>query len=308
MRVGHVRSIHRFPVKSMCGEDLERALVGADGLAGDRAFALRDEAAREIRGGKRLPKLLLCAARYREEPTRGGLSHASITLPDGGATGTDDPEVSRRLSAFLGREVTLCPRAPASDLAHYRRAQPGASLAGVLARSASVRKVVSRLATVGPGGRELREDFAREPGEPLPDFSVFPAELFEFVSLPGTYFDAYPIHLVTTATLDALRARRPDGDWDPRRFRPNLVVETGAELEGFVESAWAGRVLRVGELRLECTVATPRCSMVIQPQPGLPKDSRLLRTIVREADQCVGIYARVLRGGSVARGAGVELE
>ncbi len=134
------------------------------------------------------------------------------------------------------------------------------------------------------------------------------AAVREFVSPPGTYFDPYPIHLVTTATLDALRARQPEGDWDPRRFRPNLVVETTPELEGFVESAWAGRVLRVGELRLECTVATPRCSMVIKPQPGLPKDPRLLRTIVREASQCVGIYARVLRGGSVARQVGVELE
>ena len=292
----------------MGGEDLEHVEVDVDGLVGDRAFALRDEAAGETRGAKRLPRLLLCGARYREEPTKAGVTHASITLPGGTSTATDDPEVSRHLSSFLGREVTLRPRAPASDREHYRRALPGASIAGRLARVAPLRGLVSRLALMGPAGKEMREEFARERGEPLPDFSVFPAELFEFVSPPGTYFDAYPIHLVTTATLAALRATLPEGDWDVARFRPNLVVETPPGLSGHVEKAWEGRVLRVGDLRLECTVATPRCSMVMHERPALPKDPRLLRTIVREANQCVGIYAHVLRGGPVARGADVALE
>ncbi len=307
MRVGRLLSIHRFAVKSMCGEDLEQSEVGSDGLVGDRAFALRDEVAHEIRGAKRLPRLLLCSARYREPPKRTGVSHAIVELPDGTVTSTDDPEVSRRLSKWLGREVTLCPRAPASDTQHYRRALPGSSLAGMLARVTPLKKVVSRLATLGPGGRELREDFGRELGEPLPDLSVFPAELFEFVSPPGTYFDAYPIHVVTTATLAALRSRHAEGDCDVRRFRPNLVIETSPELSGFAEAAWVGRVLRVGGVRLECTVATPRCSMVSQAQRGLPKNVSLLRTIVRAADQNVGIYARVVGEGSVARGDEVEL-
>jgi uncharacterized protein len=308
MRVGSVQSIHRYPVKSMGGEDLERSEVGVDGLLGDRAFAVRDEVAGEIRGGKRLPRLMLCSARYRDEPAGARVTHASIAFPEGAPTSTDDPEVARRLSDWLGREVTLHPRAPATDTKHYRRVQPGASIAGVLARSTRLRKAVSRLAMVGPGGRELRDDFGREKDEPLPDLSVFPAEIFEFVSPLGTYFDAYPIHLVTTATLATLRGHDAAGDWDVRRFRPNLVVETGPELSGLVEADWEGRVLRVGDLRLECTVGTPRCSMVIQPQPTLPKDPSVLRTIVREANQCVGIYARVLRGGSLARGAAVELE
>ncbi len=80
MQIGRVQSIHRFPVKSMCGEDLEHCEVGAEGLAGDRAFALRDEAAREIRGGKRLPRLMLCTARYPEEPSLAGITHARHLL------------------------------------------------------------------------------------------------------------------------------------------------------------------------------------------------------------------------------------
>lgn len=291
----------------MCGEDLEQCEVGADGLHGDRAFALRDEKAGEIRGGKRWPQLMVCSARYPSEPTEVGLTHAVITMPDGRTTSTDDPTAARWLSEHIGHEVTLHPRRPASDTRHYRRVQPGASIAGALGRSPLLRKALARLATVGPAGRELRADFGREAGEPMPDLSVFPPELFEYVAPLGTYFDAYPIHIVTTATLAALREKDPSSDWDARRFRANFVVETDEALRGFVEAAWTGREVRVGELNLQCTVATPRCSMVMQAQPGLRKDAGVLRTIVREAEQCVGVYARVTRPGRVARGANVEL-
>ncbi|MET0283756.1 MAG: MOSC N-terminal beta barrel domain-containing protein [Polyangiales bacterium] len=303
MRIGRVQSIHRFPVKSMAGEELERVEVGLEGLAGDRGFAIRDEAASEIRGGKRLPKVMMCSARYADHD----LKRAIVEFPDGSTSNTDDPQLARRISTFLGREVTVWPLMPASNKEHYRRVQPGAAVAGVLARSNVLRKAVSKLAMVGPSGRELREDFGRTKDEPLPDLSVFPAEIFEFVSPLGTYFDAYPIHIVTTATLDTLRAKHPDGDWDARRFRPNFVIETEPSLQGLAETEWEGRILTVGGLRLECTVATPRCSMVGQPTPNLKKDTSVLRTIVREANQCVGIYARVLQGAPVQRGAEVTL-
>lgn len=291
----------------MCGEDLEACEVGVDGLRGDRAFALRDEKAGEIRGAKRWPRLMLCSARYPSEPAESGATHAMIALPDGRTTSTEDPAADRLLSELLGVEVTLHARRPASDTQHYRRVQLGAAIGGAMARVPLLRKTVARLATVGPGGRELRADFGREAGEPMPDLSVFPPELFEYVAPLGTYFDAYPIHVLTTATLAALREKDPGSDWDARRFRANFVVETDEALRGFVEAAWSGRELRIGELCLECTVATPRCSMVMQAQPELRKDAGVLRTIVREAEQCVGVYARVTRAGRVASGADVEL-
>jgi uncharacterized protein YcbX len=231
----------------------------------------------------------------------------AITFPDGATAQSTDADVASRLSDWLGRAVTLHPRAPASDKEHYRRVLPGATVAGFLARADSLRKVVARLATVGPAGADLRRDFGREPGEPLPDLSAFPAEVFEFVSPLGTYFDAYPIHLLTTASLAALRAKSPDAAWDARRFRPNLVVETTPELSGLVESGWGGCTLSIGELVLECTVPTPRCSMVAQPQPELAKDPRILRSIVHEANQCLGVYARVVTGGTVRIGDPVEV-
>src|SRR5919205_1007183 len=142
MIVGRVKEVWRYPLKSMAGERLESAQVGARGLWGDRGWALRDEEAGESRGAKKSPALMLCAARYRREPApEGAPPHADITLPDGTETATDDPKVNELLSELVGRRVTLCAVRPASDLAHYRRAMPGARAVGFLSRSRSFRRL-----------------------------------------------------------------------------------------------------------------------------------------------------------------------
>jgi uncharacterized protein YcbX len=308
MIVGRVREVWRYPLKSMAGERVESSGVGARGLYGDRGWALRDEEAGEIRGAKISPALMLCAARYRERPAEDGAPpHADITLPDGTPTATDAPDVNERLSELVGRRVTLWPLRPASDRAHYRRAIPAARLVGFLSRSRSFRRLALGAMRVAGRDRELREDFGREPGEPLPDLSALPAQIFEFTSPPGTYFDAFPVHLLTTASLDALARLNPDSAWDARRFRPNVLVETADGVEGLVESGWAGRSLRVGGLTLKCEMPTPRCSMTIQAQAGLPKDPRVLRTIVKRAGQNLGVYANVAAPGLVSAGDEVEL-
>lgn len=308
MFVGRVKEVWRYPLKSMAGERLEAAGVGARGLYGDRGWALRDEKAGEMRGAKMNPALMLCAARYREEPAADGAPpHADITLPDGTETSTDDSAVNERLSELVGRTVTLWPLQPASDRAHYRRAMPAARVLGFLSRSRNFRRLALGAMRLAGKDRELREDFGREPGEPLPDLSALPAEIFEFTSPPGTYFDAFPIHLLTTASLATLARHAPEAMWDARRFRPNFLIETSDGVEGLVESGWSGRMLRVGELRLKCEMPTPRCSMTIQAQPGFPKDPRVLRTIVKEAQQNFGTYANVEAAGRVSVGDEVEL-
>src|SRR5438105_1141448 len=83
MIVGRVKEIWRYPVKSMAGERLGSCTLGAAGIPGDRGWAIRDETAGEIRGAKKLPQLLLCAARYVEEPSDGRIPPAEITFPDG---------------------------------------------------------------------------------------------------------------------------------------------------------------------------------------------------------------------------------
>ena len=88
--IGTVQELWRYPVKSMVGEQLERATIGPLGLPGDRGWALRDESAGEIRGGKKLPALMRCTARYLREPGEGA-APAEITFPDGSSVTTDDP-------------------------------------------------------------------------------------------------------------------------------------------------------------------------------------------------------------------------
>ncbi len=308
MIVGRVKEVWRYPVKSMAGERLEGASVGARGVHGDRGWALRDEAAGEIRGAKMSPKLMLCSARYREEPTAElAPPHADITLPDGSRTSTDAPDINEVLSDLLGRRVTLWPLRPASDRAHYRRAMPAARAVGFLSRSRTFRRLAIGAMRLAGKDRELREDFGREPGEPLPDLSLLPAEVFEFTSPPGTYFDAFPVHLVTTATLAEFARQAPESNWDARRFRPNFLVETEGGIEGLVEAGWNGRTLRVGGLRLKCEMPAPRCSMTIQAQRDFPKDPRVLRAIVKGAGQNLGVYANVEAGARVRVGDGVEL-
>jgi hypothetical protein len=286
MRLGRVREIWRHPVKSMQGERVARTPLGASGVPGDRAWALRDEKAGEIRGAKKIPGLMRCRARYLETPAPGvAAPPPEITLPDGTRVRADAPDAARRVSEAVGTEVTLWPLRPADDRAHYRRARP---------THADVRA-------------ELRSIFGRLPDEPLPDLRSLPRELFEHVSPPGTYFDAFPLLLLTDASLARLAELAPDSRVDVRRFRPNLVIEISNGDTGFVEAGWTGAALRIGAATLDVSMPCPRCVMITQGFADLPVDSRLLRTVVREANQSVGVYAHVREPGDVAEGDAVEL-
>ncbi|MDQ3685462.1 MAG: MOSC domain-containing protein [Acidobacteriota bacterium] len=307
MLIGKIREIWRYPVKSMGGEKLNNCSVGSNGIHGDRGWALRDESAGEIRGAKYLPKLMQCSSRYREQPTEGKIPHVDITLPDGTHTGSDEPNVNSRLSELLGRTVSLWPLQPADNKAHYRRAQTGSSIMGRIGRLRPLRPHVGKIIRLAGLEAHAREMFSREPGEPLPDFSAIPPELFEFTSPPGTYFDLAPIHLLTTSSLAAMTRLNSSAAWDVRRFRPNFLVETASGIEGLIEAEWGGRTVRLGELTLKCGMPTARCGMTTHAQAELPKDPTVLRTVVRHAGQNLGIYASVIHSGEVAVGDAVEL-
>ncbi len=124
---------------------------------------------------------------------------------------------------------------------------------------------------------------------------------------PGTFFDLGVVHILTIATIDRLRELYPDGRFEVRRFRPNVVVTT--EGRGFVENDWIGHTLALGdEVRLEVTGPCPRCVMTTLPQYDLPKDPGILRAAAKHNEANVGVYASVVRGGAVRRGDLVRLE
>jgi len=299
MQIGTVKEIRRYAVKSMAGEKLDECTVGVLGIPGDRGWAIRDETTGEITGGKNFPVLMQCTARYREAPRADFIPHVDMTLPDGAAVGSDATDVNRRLSELLGKPASLWPLQPAEDVEHYRRKSKTARVFGKLARFRAFRAALPVLTSFGPANEQLREGFSREPGEPLPDLSTLPAELIEFTSPRGTYFDAFPIHVMTTASLEMMARLNPSSTWDVRRFRPNFLIQTNPDIKGLVEAEWDGRKLRIGSVELKCELPTVRCGMTIQAQAGLEKDPSILRTIVRDADQNLGIYASVATAGVV---------
>ena len=62
----------------------------------------------------------------------------------------------------------------------------------------------------------------------------------------------------------------------------------------------------IGSLVLEITHRTERCVMVGSEQRGLPKDPAILKSIGRENEACVGVYAKVLQPGEVSVGSRFE--
>src|SRR5262249_10134905 len=153
--------------------------------------------------------------------------------------------------------VQLAPRQPATDRGHYRAAPLTLE--------------------------EMRREFGVAPGEPLPDFSMMPAaklaQLARYATPPGTYFDAYPLHIGTTASLAAMAARAPGAKFEPARFRANLLVRT--EGEALLEPRWCGGALHAGGISAAVEVPTPRCSMPTHAQPGIAADPAVLRALVQ---------------------------
>ena len=129
--------------------------------------------------------------------------------------------------------------------------------------------------------------------------------------------DEGPVHLVTTASLQAASAGVP---LDARRARANLVVDTevltyalllsGApedEAAGFLEDGWVGSRLVVGTVELLVTAPMPRCVMLGMAQDGLPDDRAVLREVLRRHDGHLGLVADVLVPGTVGVGDEVHL-
>jgi uncharacterized protein YcbX len=283
-----VASIWRYPVKSMQGDSFSSLPVTERGVVGDRGWAVRDEVRGGIRGAKKIAALMRLHARYVHEPLPdSSMPPIEITAWDGSRIRSNDEDADEWLSRVLDHSVTLHPLRTATDLDHYRRGAPDTDDAEA----------------------EIRSMFGREADEPLPSLEGLPLDvLIEYESPPGTYFDAFPIHVVTDRSLATLSTLAPGSDFDVRRFRPNLVVAVQPDVDGaFPEQAWLGRRLRVGDIELEVTARCPRCVMVTHESGDLVADRQVLRTIVRHADQHVGVYATVIAGGTLEAGSPVSL-
>jgi uncharacterized protein len=267
MSDGTVVSLWRYPVKSMMGEELNASDVTDRGLLGDRALALVDTETAKV----------VSAKNPRKWPRMFEFRAAFTTPP---VVGSSLPPV--RVTLPDGLMVT-------SDDARFAE----------LVSTALGRPVT--LATPGTSQLSLEEywpDLAELEYQETVTDEAMPAESF---------FDLGAVHLLTTATINRLRDLYPEGRFEVRRFRPNIVLRPDDDAD-FVESGWVGRRLRVGDdVVLQITDHCPRCVMTTLAQGDLPKDSGILRTAARHNNVNVGVYAEVLRRGTIRRGAAVTL-
>ncbi|SRR5579875_236612 len=273
--VGALAEIWRYPVKSMMGERLGQVTLGKEGVDGDRRWAFVNAATKRVLSAKKWPQLLSFTASYQssifgaEDPRC-----PVITAPDGTKLPKERDEINRKISEVLGCQVELV------------RAQPKQSLTAEMDADTVFGDVPWEL---------IKPSWVNISRAEIPDY---------FSLAPGSFFDAAPLHLLTSATLELVRGTSgPDAQVDARRFRPNLVVRTLPTFEGLCEEKWIGRTLRVGrEAVVEVQRAVPRCVMTTHHQAELRRDLRILRAIANLNRGFLGVFCRIEREGLIHEG------
>jgi uncharacterized protein YcbX len=259
----------------MLGEQLSAVDIGDNGVIGDRAYALRETNGRVVTA-KKWANMFEFSARYDTPPTPGELAPLSITLPDGRSIQAQAPDASSVLSAVLGRKVVL-ERAQA-DQRNKGEVDPSTVFGDV-----PIEQVMPKLTQ-----------------ETMPDTFPLP---------PGTFFDSASIHVLASGTLTHLRTLvGDDAQLDPRRFRPNIYVETEPGEEDFIEDGWMAGSLEIGDsVKIVKLQPALRCVMTTHAQTDLVRDMRILRTAAQQHNDHVGVFAAIGTPGRVKVGDPVVL-
>jgi uncharacterized protein YcbX len=285
--VGSIDELWRFPVKSMKGERLEHADLTVRGFLGDRAYALIDADTGKVVSAKSVrlfPNVLECRASFVEPPQSGReMPPVRVTMPDGTSVTSDSSDIDRVLSSYFGRKVRLASVAP-DDF--------------------TIDQYHPDLEDLDPQGhRNTVVD------------QKLGAALFAEVGLAspvpaGSFFDVFPVSVLTTSTLDRLNELQPKSRFDRRRFRMNVIIKTWES--GFVENGWINHDLAIGDTaRINLAIPDPRCVMTTVAQDELSNDTEILRTLVRHNKiqvgdmgkyPCCGAYGVVQSPGPIRTG------
>ena len=111
-------------------------------------------------------------------------------------------------------------------------------------------------------------------------------------------FDTFPLSLISTRTIAALGASVGQ-DLDVRRFRPNLLIEMTDDA-AFAEDGWVGCILRIGGLRMRVDKRDGRCAVITIDPETAQRNTTILRTVARDRQGCLGVYATTVEPGRVA--------
>jgi hypothetical protein len=279
----------------MLGQRVDRITLTERGVVGDRAYALVDPDDGKVVSAKNPRKwgrVLELEAAFVEEPTRtDAIPPIAVTFPDGRTVRSDDKRIDKAIEAFLGRPAKLT-SVPAGQPTMEETWPTGVDGLAPDSFIASTRITTD------------------DPTETVSDIAM------GLASPPGTFFDLAVLHLMTTATLERLEQLHGDGDFDVRRYRPNVLVRTDDGQDGFVENDWVGKTVGLGdsdgETGMKVTLPTMRCIMTTLAQPtlGLDRDPSLLLTIARNNRieigggqwACAGVYGDSIGNGTVEAG------
>jgi uncharacterized protein YcbX len=275
--IGKVSALARYPVKSMLGEQLDELHFTERGAVGDRAYALRELVTRHIASAKKFPRLFEFRASCDRAPASGGVPPVTIELPGGRMIHDEDADASELISAALGRIVSL-----------ERATTARGELAGVDPATLFADVPVDK---VFPGLTAAM----------LPDYFALEKESF---------FDSAVMHVIASGTLRHMaKLAAPGSVFDPRRFRPNIFVDTGERDDTFIEDEWLGGTLEVGDsVKIVAMRPALRCVMTTHPQQDLPRDYTILRTAAFHHQANVGVFASIGAPGRVRVGDPVYLD
>ncbi len=216
---GSVVALWRYPVKSMMGEELNACELTNREVLGDRAYALVDPTNGKVVSAKNPRKW-------------GNLFSFRAKYPT-------PPRLDEPVPPVL---ITLPDGSTLSSMEDH----VDKTLTGALGRDVT-------LETAAPEEPSLEEYWPN-----IEDLDYRDTVTDEAMPT-GTFFDLAVLHLLTTATLDRLRTLFPEGRFETRRFRPNIVIEASSSENAFVEDDWIGRSISIGdEVQLAITEACPR--------------------------------------------------
>jgi len=267
--VGTVASLWRYPVKSMLGEQIESTEVISKGLLGDRAFALWDHQTERIASAKN-PKKWAKLLGFQAELVETLQSNRKSTS-------------SVKFVLPDGSSVT-------SD-----NAEIDTILSQAVGRDVKLLSVVPEDPSLDQYWPDIEGALNRE-------------TITQLFMPSGTFFDSCPIHAITTSTLAKLQEIYPEGQFEPCRFRPNILIEPTSSAPSFIENDWVGRALKIGSVRLSIDTDCPRCVVTTLAQCNLPNDLNILRTATKHNKTFAGIRMSVLQEGLIRCGDSIWLD
>jgi len=131
----------------------------------------------------------------------------------------------------------------------------------------------------------------------------------ELVKFKHGFFDEGAVSVISVATIAGIE-REAGCVLDRRRFRANIVVESERS-DPFLEDGWVGGTLVFGDADPQPAVSVTLCDercMMINLDPGTAEqDGRVMKAVVRLNRNNAGVYATVVRRGTIRVGDRVSL-